>query len=267
MPSESVNGHSRESHLHPVYQCPECGTEGLVSIEQILPQILLAIGHALSHPPHADSQPPTMTLRRASSSRGAAPPSPGRRTDLHVNGNGKAHPHPAAPGAPADSPLAPLLDGVLNGWEFGGASVPGGEDVPPAPRPDALHPSLTPDAVPATPTGDHPPRGPQAPRSLDLDFRCPNCGAEGWIPVNRLDRQFQCTACHAKLFTDAGGELHVGDLSHGPRDRAHPEPRRSDPLGSVLNGWKHSLGQTRPPRPCPSGSPDGSESSHNGSRP
>jgi anti-sigma B factor antagonist len=268
-PSVSANGHSGESHLHPVYQCPECGTEGWASIEQILPQILLAIGHALSRPPQTDSPPPLMSLRRAPSSRGSAPPSPPRMEVAHPNGNGKAHHHPETPVAPAehaDSPFASRLDGVPDGWEFGPAGAARDADAPPAPSsnghgpqpPQAdplLPPDLLTDGAPGAPTADlpaNPPRGPQAPRSLDLDFRCPNCGAEGWIPVNRLGGQLQCTSCHAKLFTDAGGELHVGDLSHGSRDRTVPAPRRSDPLGTVLNGWKNSLG--RPPTAAGNGS-------------
>jgi anti-anti-sigma factor len=239
-----------DPHPHPHLQCPQWGTEGWVSpdqllphvlqaVDQLVPDILRAVGRALSSLPAAAFESPRVPPRHASSSKDPVAASSPGQTGVSHGPDAKPSPQPDGAGSP-DRPPA--------------VSFP--FDLPPDAEPD----------VPPDGHSTRPLRGPQVPRSLDLDFLCPNCGVAGWLPINRLDRQFQCLACHAKLFTDSSGELRVGDLSQGFRNRTSPAPPKSVPLNTVLKGWKNSLGRPRLPRPCLSDSSDGAGPHRNGSQ-
>jgi anti-anti-sigma factor len=271
IPSAPPGTLSQDPSLHPLLHCPQCGTDGWIAIDQLLPQLLHAIAHALSPASAATVQAPPVSPLQAPVPHWHTVPTPGlvpvaqpstAAPKMHVghrNGHAVAGAHPAppialpgpaAPAAPAASEPRPIADHAAPS----GRRPPESPDASEFPTVEVsvatpedevsefldvvdLLPMETPSApAEARPAPSGP--GPRAPRSLDIDFRCPECGTQGWIPVDRLDRQLQCQACGVKLFTDPSGGLLVGDISERPRTPNAFEDRQTDLLGRAIDRWK-----------------------------
>lgn len=68
-----------------------------------------------------------------------------------------------------------------------------------------------------------------------LPVACPNfkCGAVGWVPVNRLDRQLVCRTCGTRFYMDSvGSEMKVGERPEKFEDplKIAPPPKISPNL-------------------------------------
>lgn len=303
-PLATSNALADDPHLRPLLQCPQCGTEGWMTIDQLLPHLLLAIGRALS-PPQAGSGPSPL---QSAAPTGYAPhpagpaadgqPSlpPPRMDHSPCNGHVRADARPAtsiAPPGHAVSHAATADEAITNGRVLGGPGVSWASAVPPAlpSNGNGTHPPRSapgrlllssPVEIPIflpEPVGTSPPAGPEieavedpsavlgsdtsvldllpfdAPdvpaqqrdsrnipvaksQRLALDFVCPKCGTEGWIPVDRLDRQFQCKNCNALLYTDVSGGLLIGDLSQLPQPSPDFVPLERDLLDRTIDRWK-----------------------------